>query len=183
VTRGAADVALLGGPLRDAELIAQPVCPDRVVLTVAPTSPLVPAAALGPLPLSRLEHETIIAQAEPSPSWRTVEHWAAAHGVDLRPAIRLDGVEAVKKTVEADMGVAFLSGWVVERELTLGTLRVLPLDPPAPPRHYVLAFHRGRTPGPPLDALLRFGPGYLQNHLPASVGSGAGLSAPRRHVA
>ena len=193
LAQGSIDAALVGGPL-DAygtpgerggrtpvgarqELLSHPLCPDRLVLAVSSTSPLLPAAALGPLPLERLVGETIVAagtQLDASPSWRTVERWAAAHGVELRPALRLDGVDAVKKTVEAGIGVAFLSAWVVERELALGTLRVVPLDPPAPRRSYELVRRRPReegAPDPALEALLRFAPDYLARHVPALVES------------
>src|SRR5688500_11988498 len=119
VAQGAIDAALVAGPIGPSDLAgalgppttagtldfdAQPLCPDRLVLAVSPTSPLLPLAALGPIPLSRLIEETIVAaesQGAPSPSWRTVERWATGHGIELRPALRLDGVDAVKKTVEA----------------------------------------------------------------------------------
>ena len=193
VAQGAIDAALVAGPVgpgdgassitsvahTSLDLDAQPLCPDRLVLAVSPTSPLLPLAALGPIPLSRLAEETIVAaesHGAPSPSWRAVERWAAGHGVELRPALRLEGVDAVKKTVEAGIGVAFLSAWVVEREVALGTLRVVAVDPPAPLRHYVLvrrrhAGQRAAQPAsdPALDALIRFAPDYLNRHVPATV--------------
>ena len=90
-------------------------------------------------------------------------------------------MDAVKKTVEAGIGVAFLSAWVVEREVALGTLRLVAVDPPAPLRHY--AFVRRRPAAqrrgiptsssagtdPALDALVRFAPDYLGRHVPAAV--------------
>ena len=179
------DASALGPPTTAGPLDfdALPLCPDRLVLAVSPTSPLLPLAALGPIPLSRLTEETIVAadnQGAPSPSWRAVERWATGHGVELRPALRLAGVDAVKKTIEAGIGVAFLSAWVVEREVALGTLRVVDVDPPAPLRHYALVCRRSngqRSAGlphnaaadPALDALVRFAPDYLSRHVPATV--------------
>ncbi len=180
VASGVVDVAITGGPVHEldlpdlATLEARPLCPDRLVLAVSNASPLLPAAALGPCPLARLAGEQIVAVAEPSPAWRLVEHWAAAHGTQLRPAMRLDSVDAAKKAVEAGMGVAFLSAWVVEREVTLGTLRVVPLDPPGPTRRYELLSRRPQqdtraASSGALEAFLRFAPDFLARHVPAVV--------------
>jgi DNA-binding transcriptional LysR family regulator len=203
VAQGAIDAALVAGPL-DArpDLIASPLCPDRLVLAVPSSSALLPAAALGPIPLARLANETIVASGtatDVSASWRTVERWAAQHGVELRPALRLDGVDAVKKTVEAGIGVAFLSAWVVERELALDTLRVAPLDPPAPVRHFQLVRRRPRNDAdqvgastgvgavgaadPALEKLLIFAPEYLARHVPALVGHPIAQTPVREVVA
>ena len=201
VAQGTLDAALVAGSVGVGEWFGSPgvhsvraehpdleshvLCPDRIVLAVCPTSPLLPLAALGPIPLGRLAEETIVtaeSQGMPSPSWRAVERWAAGHGVELHPTLRLEGVDAVKKTVEAGIGIAFLSAWVVEREVALGTLRLVAVDPPAPLRHYTLVRRpasgsrsTGASGSPALDALVRFAPDYLGRHVPAAV-----LGAPTR---
>jgi DNA-binding transcriptional LysR family regulator len=191
VAQGTLDAALVAGPVGPAasptngdfpDLESHVLCPDRIVLAVCPTSPLLPLAALGPIPLGRLAEEPIVTaenQGTPSPSWRTVERWAGAHGVELHPTLRLEGVDAVKKTVEAGIGIAFLSAWVVEREVALGTLRLVAVDPPAPLRHYTFVRRpasgsrnngsSGSSGSPALDALVRFAPDYLGRHVPAAV--------------
>ncbi len=184
VAQGAVDVALMSGPSAsngDADLVSQSLCPDRLVLAVSPASALLPAAALAPYPLERLTGESILAGRDPSPSWRLIERWAAAHGVELRPAQRLDSADAVKKAVEAGIGVAFLSAWVVEREVALGTLRTVPLSPATPRRQFELVTRRVAQPhrrgavDPPLTAFLGFAPEYLAQRLPPGIGPIAGF--------
>ena len=46
----------------------------------------------------------------------------AAPGLRVQPAIELIGTEAVKKAVEANLGVAFVSAYAIERELRDGVL-------------------------------------------------------------
>jgi DNA-binding transcriptional LysR family regulator len=182
VARGAVDAALMSGPVRPgggADLAAQPLCADRLVLAVPPASPLLSAAALAPYPLERAAAQPLVAPAESAPSWRLVERWALAHGVELRPALRLDHVDTVKRAVEAGIGVAFLSAWVIEREVALGTLRVVPLAPPPPARHYELVRRAAGRVDAPLQTFLRFAPDYLGRRLPPHVTDGAD-AAPER---
>lgn len=186
LTRGTVDVAVMSGPVRLSGLTTVALCPDRLVLAAAPASPLLPVAALAPLPLTRVAEEPIIAPAEGTASWRLVSRWAQAQGVDLRPTLRLDSPEAIKKAVEAGLGVAFLSAWVVEREVTLGTLRVVPLTPSPPRRPYELVRRAGRPADEPLATLLRFAPDYLQRRSPTYLVDGLdgldGVDGPRRSI-
>lgn len=180
---GEVDVALLGGPVRGASargFATRPAAPDWLVLAVAPRSPLLAAAALGPLPLTRLAEVPLVALPEPAPSWQLVEEWAAAEGVALRPAQRLETVDAVKKAVEAGAGAAFLSAWVVAREVALGTLRLLPVAPEPPARRYELVWRTARPADPSLDAFLDFAPPYLTRWAPPDLATPAqgALAAP-----
>ncbi|MGH2355457.1 MAG: LysR family transcriptional regulator [Chloroflexota bacterium] len=169
VSGGAVDVALMSGPVRHAGLAVQALCPDRIVLAVPPASPLLPAAALAPHPLARIAEQSIMALGETAPSWQLIDRWAASHGIELQPAARLDNADAIKKAVEAGLGVAFLSAWVVEREVALGTLRVISVDPPPPVRPYELVRRAARRVDEPLETFLRFAPEYLRRRLPSHV--------------
>ncbi|MDQ3700412.1 MAG: LysR family transcriptional regulator [Chloroflexota bacterium] len=168
LARGTVDVAVMSGPVRHVGLTAVELCPDRLVLVAAPTSCLLPGEDPAPLPLAQVAEQPIIAPAEASASWRLVSAWAEGHGVELRPVLRLDGPDAIKKAVEAGLGLTFLSAWVVEREVTLGTLHVVPVTPAPPGRAYELVLRAGHTAHEPLATLLRFAPEYFQRRQPAS---------------
>jgi DNA-binding transcriptional LysR family regulator len=173
--RGTLDVAALSGPARRAGLETAPLCADSLVLVAAPGTALLPAAALAPVPLSRVAEQPLIAPPASSRSWRLVSRWAEGQGVELRPAMRLDGPETIKRAVEAGLGVAFLSSWVVEREVTLGTLRLVPVAPDVPLRRYELAYRAGRELQGPLAALLRVAPAYFRRRLPPGTNTGEGV--------
>jgi DNA-binding transcriptional LysR family regulator len=180
VAGGAVDVGITGEAPGDRRLASQPLCPDRIVLVAAPSSTLLPAAALAPLPLERVAGHPLVALAGPSPSWQLVERAAARQGVTLRPALRLDGHEAIKKAVEAGLGAAFLSAWVVEREVALGTLRLVPLDAPPFVRTFHLVYRAARHPDPLRETFLQFAPGYLARHLPGIITAAPGPPAGAR---
>lgn len=169
VVRGTVDVAVMSGPVRLAGLTAAALCPDRLVLLAAPNSRLLSGEEPSPFPLARVAEQPIVAPAEASASWRLVSAWAEGHGVELRPLLRLDGPDAIKKAVEAGLGLSFLSAWVVEREVALGTMHVVPVTPAPPGRAYELVLRAGRIAHEPLATLLRFAPEYFQRRLPASL--------------
>jgi LysR family transcriptional regulator, low CO2-responsive transcriptional regulator len=170
--RGTLDVVALSGPARRPGLDTAPLCADSLVLVAAPGTALLPAAALAPVPLSRVAEQPLIAPQAPAHSWRLVRGWAEAEGVELRPSLRLEGPESIKRAVEAGLGVAFLSSWVVEREVTLGTLRIVPVVPDVPCRRYELAHRAGREVQGPLATLLRVAPSYLRRRLPPGTMEG-----------
>jgi DNA-binding transcriptional LysR family regulator len=87
--RGTLDVAALSGPARRPGLETAPLCADTLVLVAAPGTALLPAAALAPVPLSRVAEQPLIAPPASSRSWRLVSRWAEGQGVVLRPSLRL----------------------------------------------------------------------------------------------
>ncbi|MBI3971571.1 MAG: LysR family transcriptional regulator [Chloroflexi bacterium] len=180
VAGGSLDVGLISGPVHDPQLVGERLCPDRLVLIAAPSSPLLPGAMLAPLALSRIAAEPLVAPPATAPGWQVVERWAAEQGIYLRPAHRFDGPEAIKRAVEAGLGIAFLSAWAVERELALGTLRAVPVDAPPLRRHYEIIRHAGRQVDGLVTSFLRFAPNYLSRRLPALVAEVAEAAAPDR---
>jgi DNA-binding transcriptional LysR family regulator len=168
VAGGEVDLGLMSEPVGDARLAEHDLCPDEIVLVAAPASPLLPAAALAPLSAERVAEQALVAPSSPTPSWQMAERAAAARGVALRPALRLDSLEAMKKAVEAGLGVAFLSAWVVEREVALGTLRVVPVDLPLA-RRFAIVRHATRFADEVAHSFVRFAPEYLARQIPTHV--------------
>lgn len=166
---GTLDVAIIGSAARDDALTISPLCPDRILPVVSPSSALLPASALGQLSLARIVEQGIVAPASATATWQLVESQAQARGVTLRPAHRLEGIEAVKKAVEAGLGVAFLSCWTIERELALGTLRAVRMDGWPLMRRFDLVRHGTRHVDGVLEAFLAFAPPYLAKRLPPLV--------------
>jgi DNA-binding transcriptional LysR family regulator len=169
VASGAVEVALLSEPMGDARLEAHPAGPDRLVLVASPAAALVVPGALAPLPLERIAAQPLIAPPPGSLAWELVARAAGERGLTLRPSLRLESPEAIKKAVEAGLGVAFLSAWVVEREVALGTLRVLPTTLPPLTRRFVLAHAATRPPDALLRDFLAFVPNHLARVLPPPV--------------
>ncbi|HEY8369425.1 MAG TPA: LysR substrate-binding domain-containing protein, partial [Thermodesulfobacteriota bacterium] len=127
VAQGMVDLGFVGGPIEDRRLAVEPVVDDRLVLIASPANPLAQRRRRR-LSLERLAAEPLIV---PEPASRTrllVERRLREAGLPFRPAAQMVGTEAVKKAVEANLGVAFVSSYAVEGELALGRLVRLELD-------------------------------------------------------
>ncbi len=152
VAQGMVDLGFVGGPLEDRRLAVEPVVDDRLVLVASPANPLARRGRRR-ISLDRLAAEPLIV---PEPASRTrllVERRLREAGLPFRPAAQMVGTEAVKKAVEANLGVAFVSGYAVEDELALGRLARVEVDGLAIVRPIVMV-HRSERYFTP--AALRF---------------------------
>ena len=110
-------MALVGGPTEDRRFGVEPVCVDQVVLIASPSHPFSRAAKIT---LGELKGQPLILPAQGSRTRLLVERKLKEAGANPRVAMQLSGTEAVKKAVEANLGVAFVSQFAVERECSLG---------------------------------------------------------------
>ncbi len=116
------DVGMIEGPALKKDLHLEPFLEDSMVL-IAPASEewtgtsMISLKDLANLPMLMREHG--------SGSRRVVEEALQASGLalsELRIEMELDSTEAIVSTVEAGLGVGFVSNWAVRKELILGTV-------------------------------------------------------------
>jgi DNA-binding transcriptional LysR family regulator len=69
--------------------------------------------------------------------------------------MELDSIEAAKKMVERDLGVALLPGTAVAREIAGGTLRAVKMKD-APPMQNTIVAYRRRDAGKPEGIVAAF---------------------------
>jgi DNA-binding transcriptional LysR family regulator len=119
------DMALVGGPTTDKRFGVEPVCLDRVGLIVSPSHPL---AREGVVPVKALEQQPCILPQLGSRTRQLVERRLKSAGVTLNVVMQLPGTEAVKKAVEANLGIGFVSCYAIEREISLGDLTLLAIE-------------------------------------------------------
>ena len=99
----------------------------------------------GPVPVSRLNSESLIGQQDCS-CQRFVDNGLRAVGCDPDYIFRSNDNAAVSAMVRAGMGMAVLPLLAVDRNDSRIAIR--PLDPPIPPRRIFLGWHRGHTLAP-----------------------------------
>ncbi|MSO46446.1 MAG: hypothetical protein EXQ59_06750, partial [Acidobacteria bacterium] len=116
------DMAIVGGPTVDKRFGAEPICMDTVMLIASPAHPL---ARKGRITLEELAAQPCVLPQAGSRTRQLVEQRLKAAGITLNVIMQLPGTEAVKKAVEADLGVGFVSSFAIEHELALGDLAVL----------------------------------------------------------
>jgi molybdate transport repressor ModE-like protein len=118
------DFAIVGEEPRDGELFAQPVLEDRIVAFLAPGDPLLREAPVGPL---ALRGRQFVMREVGSATRALAERCLRETSCDPGHVIELGSNEAVKRAVEAGLGIGLLSTYTIEAERLAGLLADLPV--------------------------------------------------------
>jgi DNA-binding transcriptional LysR family regulator len=173
LARNEVDIGLVTLPVHDRTLVVQPLREDPMLAVLPPSERGAPAT----MDAAGLARYPVILDAVGAQMHALARDWFRDAGVDVRPAMELDGVVAIRNVVSAGLGATILP---VEALLGEATLAPVVLRPLAPPLTRTLAVVRraDKTLGPALahvDAALM----TLRDvviRLPAQ----AGRPAPRR---
>lgn len=122
VARNDLDMAVIGGRPPIAELRAQPLCRDELVIVRARS-----AGVGGSEPVRRtdLESPCWILREEGSATRRDVDAWLHRHRLEPARTMTFSGPDAVKRAVMAGLGIAIVSKLTVEEDLNAGRLAVV----------------------------------------------------------
>lgn len=150
------DLGLIEGPVSSREVFRQRFFEDRMVLIVGrryawPEKATIPVSALTQVPLLMRERG--------SGSRHVVELALRRAGLrikDLRVAMNLDSIVAIISAVEAGLGAGFVSEWAIQKEVRLGTVRVIPVEGLEIRRDMHLIRPFGPVPEGPAGAFERF---------------------------
>lgn len=156
LAEGHLDLGIIEGPASSREVFRQRLLEDRLVLIVGrryawPSKVPVPLRALTQVPLLMRERG--------SGSRRVVELALRRAGLrlrELRITMDLDSIVAIISAVEAGLGAGFVSEWAIQKELRLGTVRVVPVEGLDIRRDLTLIRRFGPTPDGPAGAFERF---------------------------
>ena len=107
-----------------------------------------------PVELRDLADRVLVVRDRDTINRREVDGVLARAGVEPAGRLEASSLEAVKRCVEAGLGVAIVPAIAVGRELELGTLRELPMLRPALEFDFALAWRRGEPPSATVTALL-----------------------------
>jgi DNA-binding transcriptional LysR family regulator len=119
------DVGLVGHKINNRSLVAVEFFSDELVVVVPPQHPW--GARKRKVQPEELRKESFVATATDSGTRLVVKERLRRNGVKLTEVADFGNMEAVKRAVEAGLGVSVLSRSVVQRELSAGVLRMLPL--------------------------------------------------------
>jgi DNA-binding transcriptional LysR family regulator len=89
-----------------------------------------------------------------------VERRLKTAGVTPTVVMQLSGTEAVKKAVEANLGIGFVSSYAVEREAATGDLRLVAVDGFQITRHMELIYRRQKYFSPVAERFRAFAHDY-----------------------
>lgn len=151
VARGEVDLAIMGRPLHEEEVVAEPFARHPSVIVCAPGHPLAGAQRLLPADLANCD---FIAREDGAGTRALTESFFQGHGVTPRVVMTSSSNETIKQAVMAGIGVALLSRHTVGLELALGLVRELRVEGTPLMRSWFVA-HRRSLPLLPVHARLR----------------------------
>jgi DNA-binding transcriptional LysR family regulator len=139
VASEAVELALVGSPAEHPELVVTPFMHDHLVVIVAPTDLW---AQRVEVELEELRQRTLLIREPGSALHASVERLLGASFLSGNSVIQLGETEAIKRSVEAGLGVALIQGIAVEREVAAGNLYALRLRGGDDSRTYSVARRR-----------------------------------------
>jgi hypothetical protein len=148
LARREVELAVVGGPFRDPRFSAEFLARDELALVARRDHPL---AGRGPLRLAEVGLEPLVLRSEESGARAAVETALTLAGLDpaqIRIAAELGSTEAVKRAVEAGLGLAFVSLCTLAASGPAGELRLLPLADEPPARDLLVLTEPGRPLSP-----------------------------------
>ena len=157
------DLGVVEAPVANKNLVVELCRVDQLVAVTAPSHPL---AQYERVPVTDLLHYPYIAREEGSGTREVIHEYMRAAGLSssgLNTIMELGSPEAVKGAVEAGMGVSVLSRTTIHKELRLGTLVAVPLDPPLE-RPFSFVHQKQKFRVRAMEELLNFARTYCSTH-------------------
>ncbi|MGD8275256.1 MAG: LysR family transcriptional regulator [Thiohalocapsa sp.] len=163
VESNAIDLGVVESPVGNKNLVVETCKQDQLVAIVPPGHPL---AKVQQVPFSALLDFPFIHREEGSGTRDVINGYLDALpdcAAGLKVSMELGSPEAVKGAVEAGMGVSIVSKATVQKELKLGTLAALALDPPLV-RPFSFVHQKQKFKLRVMEELLEFARAYCKNH-------------------
>ena len=157
------DLGVVEAPVNNKNLVVEVCRTDQLVLIVPPGHEL---ASEQSVPIQRLMDYPFICREEGSGTREVMIEAMNAAGVsnnDLNLAMELGSLEAIKGAVEAGMGVSILSKATLSKELKLGTLVAVNLEPPMM-RPFSFVHQKQKFRVRAMEELLSFARQYCESH-------------------
>jgi len=157
------DLGVVEAPVANKNLVVELCRVDQLVAVLAPTHPLGQRERVA---VSELLQFPYIAREEGSGTREVMHEYLRAAGLSsshMNTIMELGSPEAVKGAVEAGMGVSVLSRTTINKELRLGTLVAVPLEPPLE-RPFSFVHQKQKFRVRAMEELLNFARQYCSTH-------------------
>ena len=157
------DLGVVEAPVSNKNLVVEKCRMDELVLIVPPNHEL---ASRDVISLAEITKYPFICREEGSGTREVMIESMNAAGIcntDLSVSMELGSLEAIKGAVEAGMGVSVLSSATIAKELKLGSLVAIKLDPPLT-RPFSFVHQKQKFRVRAMDELLNFARNYCSNH-------------------
>ncbi len=157
------DLGVVESPVMNKNLVVEVCRVDKLVAVVAPQHPL---AGRGSVTIQELLDYPYICREEGSGTREVIADYMNEQGVNnaqVNLTMELGSPESIKGAVEAGMGVSIMSSATVQKELKLGTLVSLILNPSLE-RPFSFVHQKQKFRHRAMDELLEFARNYCKAH-------------------
>ena len=157
------DLGVVEAPVMNKNLVVEGCRKDRLVAIVPPQHTL---ASQETVAMKDLLENAYIAREEGSGTREVIHEYLAQLGMqasDVHVSMELGSPEAIKGAVEAGMGISIVSEVTIHKELQLGSLVALELDPPIQ-RPFSFVHQKQKFRQRAMDELLSFARAYCESH-------------------
>lgn len=163
VENNAIDLGVVEAPVTNKNLLVEDCRTDQLVAISTPNHPL---AKKKKVRLEDLLEFSFICREEGSGTREVISEYVSkvdktGHGLNI--SMELGSPEAVKGAVEAGMGISVVSRATIQKELKLGTLVEIPLDPPLE-RPFSFVHQKQKFRHRVMEKLLDFARAYCELH-------------------
>lgn len=157
------DLGVVESPVLNKNLVVEVCRVDKLVAVVAPQHPL---AGRDAVTIHELLDHPYICREEGSGTREVIADYMTEQGINsgqVHLTMELGSPESIKGAVEAGMGVSIISSATVQKELKLGTLVSLPLEPSLE-RPFSFVHQKQKFRHRAMDELLEFARSYCKSH-------------------
>ena len=164
VENNAIDLGVVEAPVGNKNLVVETCLPDQLVAIVPPDHP---EAQRENFTYKDLVKYPFICREEGSGTREVINEFLSQGSEggpdDLKMAMELGSPEAVKGAVEAGMGISVVSRATIQKELRLGTLIAIDLEPPLE-RSFSLVHQKQKFRARIIEELRGFAQQYCEKH-------------------
>lgn len=136
------DFAYVEGPVHSDEIIVEDFCDDELVVI---TSVEHPFAKQKSIDIKYLEKEKVIMREKGSGTREVFENLLASKNITIGKSLELGNTEAIKKAVEAGLGISCISRRAVQREVEYGKLAIINLNDIKILRKLSVVYHKDKN--------------------------------------
>mgnify|MGYP003296117771 CR=1 FL=1 len=141
------DIGFISAPVQNPKISVHEILEDEIVLVASPNCKFSDVKELNPLDL---EGKDIIMHEQGSVIRKVVDAFLKKNKVNVCTKYEISNSEAIKKLVENNMGMAFLTKSIISKELRTGELVAVPVPDRNFKRKYYMIYHSEKYFSKPL---------------------------------
>ncbi len=151
------DIGFISAPVQNPKISVHEILEDEIVLVASPNYKFTDTKELN---LMDLEGQEIIMHEQGSVIRKVVDAFLKKNKINMSMKYEISNSEAIKKLVENNMGMAFLTKSIVHKEIKSGELIAIPVPDKNFRRKYYMIYHSEKYFSKPLkdfrDLIMRW---------------------------